>query len=82
MDTRQTTTAKFSLPSIIAIIAAIASFAVGAAGGFILAVLALGFGILGLILAFSSRTRGGIVSFLAIAGGLLGVIAAVLKAVL
>lgn len=82
MATPQSTDPKFSVPSIIAIVAAIGSFAVGAIGGFILAMVALAFGILGMILAFSSRTRGGLVSLLAIAGGILGVIAAVLKAVL
>jgi hypothetical protein len=72
---------KFSIPSIIAIIAAIASFMVGAFWGFLLAMIALFFGAIGFILAFSSRVRGGMVSMLAVVAGVLGVIAAIVKGV-
>lgn len=72
---------KFSIPSIIAIVAAIASFMVGAFWGFLLAMVALLFGAIGFFLAFSSRVRGGMVSMLAVAAGVLGVIAALVKGI-
>ena len=72
---------KFSIPSIIAIVAALASFMVGAFWGFVLAGVALLFGVIGFVLAFSSRVRGGMVSMLAVAAGVLGGIAAVVKAI-
>lgn len=80
MDAQTRTPAAFSIPSVIAIISAIASFAVGAFWGFVLAMLAVVFGAIGVLLAFSSRVRGGIVSTFAVFGGLLGLIAAVVKA--
>jgi len=76
-----TTRAKFTLPSIIAIVAAIASFFVGAFWGFILAVAALVFGAIGVLMAFSSRSRGGIVSTFAVLAGILGLAAAIIKGV-
>ena len=73
--------AKFSIPSIIGIICGIASFPTGALVGFILAVAALVFGGIGVLLAFSSRIRGGVISSLAVMAGLIGVIAAIVKGV-
>ena len=73
--------AKFSIPSILAIIAAIASFAVGAFWGFVLGIIAVLFGCIGLLLAFSSRVRGGFISTFAVLAGLLGLIAAILKGI-
>ena len=81
MEVETRAAAKFSIPSIIAIIAAIASFPVGAFFGFLLAVVAVVFGAIGVILAFSSRVRGGVVSTLAILAGMLGLLAAVVKGV-
>ena len=81
MEVQTTTQARFSVPSIIAIIAAIASFAVGAFWGFLLAMIAVFFGAIGFFLAFSTRVRGGIVSTFGILGGILGLIAAVVKAI-
>lgn len=81
MNAEATTRAKFTLPSIIAIIAAIASFFVGALLGLIFAFVAVVFGFIGVIMAFSSRARGGIVSTFAVLAGFLGVIAAIIKAV-
>lgn len=81
MNAEATTRARFSLPSIIAIVAAIASFAVGAFWGFVLAMVALVFGAIGVMLAFSSRVRGGIVSFFAVVAGILGLVAAIIKGV-
>jgi hypothetical protein len=76
-----TTQAKFSIPSIVAIIAGIASFSAGAFAGFLLALVAVGFGVAGIMLAFLPRRRGGMVSVLAVIAGALGVIAAVVKGV-
>ena len=81
MDNQTAVHPKFSIPSIIAIGCAIASFATGALAGFILALIAVAFGALGFLLSFSSSRRGGLVSTLAILGGVLGVIAAIVKAI-
>ena len=81
MNAEATTRAKFSIPSILAIVSAIASFAVGAFWGFVLAIVAVAFGAIGVLLAFSSRVRGGFVSAFAVIAGLLGLIAAVVKGV-
>lgn len=74
--------AAFSIPSILAVIAAICSFNVGAIGGFLLAGVAIICGILGILLALAPGTRGGVFSFLAIGAGFVGVIAAVIKAIM
>jgi len=83
MDATTPTTSKahFSIPSIIAIAAAIASFFVGAGWGFILALIAIFFGIIGVILSMSPSVRGGIVSFLALGAGAIGIIVAVIRAI-
>lgn len=71
----------FSLPSIIAIGAAIASFFVGAAGGFILALVAIVFGIFGAMLAMSPSVRGGVVSILSLLMAAIAIVVAVIKAI-
>ncbi len=76
------TKAAFSIPSIIAIIAAILSFFTGAILGMILAGIAIVMGLLGFVLSLSPRTRGGIISVLGIFAGVIGVIAAVVKAIM
>jgi len=81
MDPQEARAAKFSIPSIIALVAAILSFATGAALGMILAVIAIVFGLIGVLLSFSARTRGGLVSTLSLLAGFVGIIAAVIKAV-
>jgi hypothetical protein len=78
-DRRIQTRPAFSIPSIIAIIAAVMSFFVGAGLGFILAIVAIVAGLIGLALAMAPSVRGGIISFVSIGAGLLGIIAAVLK---
>lgn len=80
METGQSR-AHFSIPSIIAIAAAIASFFVGAAGGFILALIAIAFGIIGVLLSMSPSIRGGGISFLSLIFGAIGVVVAVIKAI-
>ena len=72
--------AKFSIPSILAIVAAIASFFQGATFGLLLAIAAIIFGIIGVLLSLSAKKRGGIVSFASVAAGLIGIIAAIIKA--
>jgi hypothetical protein len=74
------TRAHFSIPSIIAVAAAIASFFVSAAGGFALAVAAIAFGILGILLSMAPSVRGGFVSILSLIAGAVGIIVALVKA--
>ena len=73
--------ASFSIPSIIALLAAIGSFMNGAILGMVLAVIAIVFGILGVVLSLAPAKRGGMISTLGIGAGAIGIIAAVIKAV-
>lgn len=77
-----TSKASFSIASILAIVAAILSFNVGAILGLLLAAAAFIFGALGLVFALSPGTRGGMLSILAVILSLIGVIAAVVKAIM
>ncbi len=70
---------EYSLPSLLAIGAAIASFFFGAFLGFALAIAAIVLGVIGMVLAAAPSIRGGIISIMSIVAGLLGIIAAVLK---
>jgi len=79
METGQTK-ARFSLPSIIAIGAAIGSFFVGAFGGFVLALVAIVFGIIGVLLSLAPSVRGGLLSILSLIVAGIGIIMAVIKA--
>jgi len=81
MDAPEHRAAKFSIASMIALVAAVSSFFTGAMLGFILAIVAIFFGLLGVVFSFSSRTRGGIVSTLSLLAGFIGIIAAVIKAI-
>ena len=72
---------QFSIPSLIAIVTAIASLFVGAMGGFILALIAICFGIIGVVMAMSSGVRGGIVSMFSLVLAAIGVLVAVFKAI-
>jgi hypothetical protein len=78
MDTNKAT---FSIPSILAIIAAILSFKLGAILGLIMAAVAFIFGAIGLVLALSPKTRGGALSIVAVVLSFIGVIAAIIKAI-
>jgi hypothetical protein len=71
----------FSIPSIIAVICAIASFMVRPGIGFILAIVAIVAGIIGVLLSLSPRVRGGMVSIFSVVAGAIGIVAAVLKLV-
>ena len=73
---------RFSIPSILAVVAAIASFFQGATLGLLLAIVAILLGGLGILLSLSDRKRGGIASIVSILAGVLGIIAAVIKGML
>lgn len=81
MDAQETRAAKFSIPSIIALVAAVLSFTSGAIFGLILALVAILFGVIGVLLSFSSRTRGGVMSTFSLLAGFIGIIAAAIKAI-
>jgi hypothetical protein len=74
--------ASFTIPSIIALLAAIGSFMTGAILGMILAVVAIVFGILGVVLSLAPAKRGGVISTFGIGAGVIGIVAAVIKAVM
>lgn len=69
----------FSIPSIIAIVAALLSFVVSAGWALFLAVVAILFGVVGFVVALSPRIRGGVVSMLSMFAGGLGALVAVLR---
>jgi len=71
----------FSIPSLIAVGAAIASFFVSAMGGFILALIAIFFGIIGVMLSLSPSVRGGFVSVLSMILAAIGIVVAIAKAI-
>ena len=73
--------ASFSIPSMLAVAAAIGSFMTGAFLGTLLAIAAIVLGLLGAVLAMSPRVRGGMMSIVAIGAGLIGIVAAVFKLV-
>jgi hypothetical protein len=77
----ETSKAHFSIPSIIAIAAALLSFGTGAFWGFILAVVAIVFGLIGLLLSFSPSVRGGLVSIISLIAAAIGILLAVIKAI-
>jgi hypothetical protein len=77
----ETKRASFSIPSIIAVVAAIGSFMTGAIWGLILAFVAILFGIVGVVLSLSPSVRGGVISIVGLMAGAIGIIAAVFKAI-
>lgn len=72
--------AHFSIPSILAIAAAIASFFVNAGAGFILALCAIVCGMIGVVLSMSPSVRGGVVSIFSLIVGAIGIVVAIIKA--
>ncbi len=70
----------FSIPSLIAIGAAIASFFVSAGPGFLLAIVAIIFGVIGFLLALSPSIRGGILSFVSLFIACIGIVVAIIRA--
>lgn len=79
IPTRRST---FSVPSIISVVAAIGSFTTGAFFGLVLAIIAIIFGLIGVLMALSPAKRGGIASTFGVAAGAIGIIAAVIKAIM
>lgn len=75
----QTRRQTFSIPSLVAVVAAILSFLVSAGWGMLLAMVAIVAGVIGCVMAMSARTRGGIVSMASIVAGGLGIVAAILR---
>ncbi len=71
----------FSIPSIIAIGAAIASLFVSAGAAFLLAIVAIVFGAFGLLLSFAPSIRGGVVSVFSLMLASVGIIIAIIKAI-
>ena len=80
--TTPATTNSFSIPSLIAIAAAIGSFMDGATMGMVLAGIAILFGIIGVIISLSPAKRGGVVSTFGIFAGAIGIIAAIIKGIM
>ncbi|MCB1129913.1 MAG: hypothetical protein KDN05_02215 [Verrucomicrobiae bacterium] len=74
--------ASFTIPSLLAVLCAIASFFQGATFGLLLAIGAILFGAIGLLLSLSAKKRGGLVSFGSVAMGFIGIIAAIIKGML
>lgn len=82
MNSNETSKAAFSIPSILAVVAAIFSFKVGAFFGFVLAGVAILMGVIGVVLSLSPGKRGGIFSVIGVLGGAVGIVAAVVKAIM
>lgn len=81
MNTTFGENASFSIPSIIAIVAAFLSFNAGAAMGFFLALIAILFGVIGVTIALSPTKRGGVASTFAVLAGAVGIVVALIKAI-
>jgi hypothetical protein len=72
----------FSAFSIIAVLAAVGALFVNGGGlTLLLAIVAIIFGLLGMVVAFLPSRRGGIMSFIAVGVGLLAVIIAIVRLV-
>lgn len=82
MSTIEKQKAAFSIPSIVAVIAAIFTFKLGAFLGLMLAGVAIISGLIGILLSLSPGTRGGLFSIFGVIGGAIGVIAAIIKAIM
>ena len=78
---RPATNPVFSAPSIVAVLCAVASFFFGATLGFLLAIVAIVAGVIGVLMALSPRVRGGMASIIAILAGVVGILAAIVKIV-
>jgi hypothetical protein len=82
MQTSASARPTFSIPSILALLAAIGSFMNGAILGLILALCAIVLGIIGVVISLAPAKRGGVISTLGIGAGALGIVAALVKAVM
>jgi hypothetical protein len=73
---------EYSIPSMLAIAAAVGSFMVGAGLGFFLAIAAVVLGAIGVLLSLLPSRRGGFLSVASILLGMVGVIAAIIRIIL
>ncbi len=71
----------FSIASILSVVCAVGSFMTGAIFGLVLAVLAILLGSFGALLSLSPHRRGGVLSTFAMVAGVIGIVAAVFKAI-
>lgn len=71
--------ASFSIPSLLAVGAAVLSLLVSAGWGLLLAIVAIVLGVIGFFMALSPRVRGGVVSVVAMIAGGAGVLIALLR---
>jgi hypothetical protein len=71
----------FSIPSLLAVAAAIVSFFVGPGLQFIFALIAIVLGVIGLLLSFSPSIRGGIISTLSLIGAAIAIVVAIIRAI-
>ncbi len=72
----------FSIPSLIAIGAAIGSLFVSAGAGILLAIVAIIFGVFGFLLSLAPSVRGGVVSIFSLILACVGIVIAIVKAIL
>lgn len=79
MTTRASASPAFSFASILAIIAAIGSFTVGAGWGLLLAVVAIVLGVIGVVVALLPGVRGGVLSTISVLIGVVGILGAILR---
>ncbi|MGK0184406.1 MAG: hypothetical protein ACI9R3_000172 [Verrucomicrobiales bacterium] len=73
---------SFSIASVLAVVCASATFFVGAGAQFALAIIAIIFGVIGLIFALSPKTRGGFASIIAILIAIVAVGIAITRGIL
>jgi hypothetical protein len=71
--------AAFSIASILAIVAALGSFMVGAGWGLLLAIAAIILGVIGIVVALLPGVRGGILSSFSVLVGVIGIAGAILR---
>ena len=71
--------AAFSIPSILALIAAIASFMVSPGYQLLLSIAAAVLGLIGVVVALLPGVRGGIISFFSLVIGAIGAIVAIIR---
>jgi len=76
------TKAHFSIPSLVAIGAAIASFFVSPGAGFMLAIVAIIAGVIGVLLSMSPSIRGGVVSMFSLIVAAIGIVVAIARALI
>ena len=80
--THPVTRAHFSIPAVVAIVAAVGSFMASPGLGFFLAILAILAGGIGFLVAFAPSVRGGMVSIISVFAGIIGILAAIVRLIL